>query len=230
MTTEMTKRTQPRVPLSRERVLNTALKLADQGGLESLSMRKLGQELGVEAMAVYYHFANKDEVLDGIVDLVFGEIDLPVAGADWKTAMRHRAISLRDVLARHRWAIGMMESRRSPGPANLRHHDAVIGNLRAAGFDMDMVAHAYSLLDGYIYGFALTKMNLPFSSGDDVAGLAKDMLEPFPLGEYPNLVAFITEHAMKPGYDFGDEFEYGLDVILDGLERPRLTGPTAAGA
>jgi AcrR family transcriptional regulator len=207
--------------LTRERVLNTAIKLADQGGLESLSMRKLGQELGVEAMAVYYHFANKDEVLDGIVDLVFGEIDLPVAGADWKTAMRQRAISLRDVLERHRWAIGMMESRRDPGPANLRHHDAVIGNLRASGFDMEMVAHAYSLLDGYIYGFALTKMNLPFDSGDDVAGLAQDMLEPLPLGEYPNLVAFITEHAMKPGYDFGDEFEYGLDVILDGLERLR---------
>jgi AcrR family transcriptional regulator len=221
MTTQTTKRTQPRVPLSRERVLNTALKLADQGGLESLSMRKLGQELGVEAMAVYYHFANKDEVLDGIVDLVFGEIDLPVAGADWKTAMRQRAISLRDVLARHRWAIGMMESRRNPGPANLRHHDAVIGNLRAAGFDMGMVAHAYSLLDGYIYGFALTKMNLPFSSGDDVAEMAQDMLEPFPLGEYPNLADFITEHAMKPGYDFGDEFEYGLDVVLDGLERLR---------
>jgi AcrR family transcriptional regulator len=230
MTTQTTRRTQRRVPLSRERVLNTALKLADQGGLESLSMRKLGQELGVEAMAVYYHFANKDEVLDGIVDLVFGEIDLPVAGADWKTAMRQRAISLRDVLARHRWAIGMMESRRNPGPANLRHHDAVIGNLRAAGFDMEMVAHAYSLLDGYIYGFALTKMNLPFDSGDDVAGLAQDMLEPFPLGEYPNLVAFITEHATKPGYDFGDEFEYGLDVILDGLEKLRGTGPTAAGA
>jgi AcrR family transcriptional regulator len=207
--------------LSRERVLNTALKLADQGGLESLSMRKLGQELGVEAMAVYYHFANKDEVLDGIVDLVFGEIDLPIAGADWKTAMRQRAISLRDVLARHRWAIGMMESRRNPGPANLRHHDAVIGNLRAAGFDMEMVAHAYSLLDGYIYGFALTKMNLPFDSGDDVAELAQDMLEPFPPREYPNLADFITDHAMKPGYDFGDEFEYGLDVILDGLERVR---------
>jgi AcrR family transcriptional regulator len=221
MTTKTTTRPQPRVPLSRERVLNTALKLADQGGLELLSMRKLGQELGVEAMAVYYHVANKDEVLDGIVDLVFGEIDLPVAGADWKTAMRQRAISLRDVLARHRWAIGMMESRRNPGPANLRHHDAVIGNLRAAGFDMEMVAHAYSLLDGYIYGFALTKMNLPFDSGDDVAELAQDMLEPFPAGEYPNLADFITEHAMKPGYDFGHEFEYGLDVILDGVERLR---------
>jgi AcrR family transcriptional regulator len=222
MTTQPARRPQPRVPLNRERVLRTALGLADQGGLESLSMRKLGQELGVEAMALYY--ANKDEVLDGIVDLVFGEIDLPAAGVDWKTAMRRRAISLRDVLSRHRWAIGMMESRRNPGPANLRHHDAVIANLRAAGFDMELVAHAYSLLDGYIYGFALTKMNLPFASGDDVAEMAQDMLAPFPLDEYPNLVAFITEHAMKPGYDVGDEFEYGLDLILDGLDRARATG------
>jgi AcrR family transcriptional regulator len=222
--TPTSKRAPRRVPLSRELVLQTAIRRADQGGLESLSMRKLGQELGVEAMALYYHVANKDEVLDGIVDLVFSEIDLPSTDADWKTAMRQRALSLRDVLARHRWAIGMMESRRHPGPANLRHHDAVIGNLRAAGFDMEMVAHAYSLLDGYIYGFALTKMNLPFDRGDDVAEQAQVMLEPFPLDEYPNLVAFIAEHAMQPGYDFGNEFEYGLEVILDGLERVRDAG------
>ena len=216
-----TKRALRREPLTRERVLRAALKLADQGGIEHLSMRRLGQELGVEAMALYYHFANKDQVLDGIVDLVFSEIELPAAGADWKAAMRRRAISLRDVLARHRWAIGMMESRRNPGPANLRHHDAVIGNLRAAGFDMAMAAHAYSLLDAYIYGFALTKMNLPFETTDDIAEMAQSMLEPFPIDEYPNLAAFITEHAMKPGYDFADEFEYGLDVTLDGLERAR---------
>ena len=135
--------------------------------------------------------------------------------------MRRRAISVHDVLARHRWAIGLMESRQNPGPANLRHHDAVIGNLRAAGFDMAMVAHAYSLLDGYIYGFALTKMNLPFDALDDIAEMAQTMLEPFPEGEYPNLVAFITEHAMQPGYDFANEFEWGLDVVLDGIERER---------
>ena len=116
-------------------------RLADEGGLESLSMRKLGQELGVEAMALYYHFANKDEVIDGMVDIVFSEIDLPGTGTDWRTAMRERAISVRDALLRHRWAIGLMESRASPGPASLRHHDAVIGNLRAAGFDMAMAAH-----------------------------------------------------------------------------------------
>jgi len=219
MTTRTAARLRGRQPLTRERVLDTALRLADQGGLEALSMRKLGQALGVEAMALYYHFANKERVLDGIVDLVFGEIDVPAIGGDWKAAMRRRAISVRDALARHRWAIGLMESRTNPGPANLRHHDAVFGCLRAAGFDMAMAAHAYSALDAYIYGFALTKMNLPFESTTDIAEMAETMLEPFPLGEYPNLADFISEHAMKPGYDFGDEFEYGLDVILDGLDR-----------
>jgi AcrR family transcriptional regulator len=169
-------------------------------------------------MALYYHFANKDEVLDGIVDLVFAEIELPPAGGDWRAAMRQRAIATRDALLRHRWAIGLMESRRNPGPANLRHHDAVIGSLQAAGFSMAMAAHAYSLLDSYIYGFALTKMNLPFETGS-MAEAAQTMLEPFAVDAYPNLVAFITEHAMRPGYDYGNEFEYGLDVILDGLER-----------
>jgi AcrR family transcriptional regulator len=219
VTTRTASRPRGREPLTRERVLDTALRLADQGGLEALSMRKLGQALGVEAMALYYHFANKERVLDGIVDLVFGEIDVPAIGADWKAAMRRRAISVRDALARHRWAIGLMESRTNPGPANLRHHDAVIGCLRAAGFDMAMAAHAYSALDAYIYGFALTKMNLPFETTTDIAEMAETMLEPFPLGEYPNLADFITEHAMKPGYDFADEFVYGLDVILDGLDR-----------
>jgi AcrR family transcriptional regulator len=219
MTTRTATRPRGREPLTPERVLDTALRLADQGGLEALSMRKLGQALGVEAMALYYHFANKERVLDGIVDLVFGEIDVPAIGADWKAAMRRRAISVRDALARHRWAIGLMESRTNPGPANLRHHDAVIGCLRSAGFDMAMAAHAYSALDAYIYGFALTKMNLPFETTTDIAEMAETMLEPFPLGEYPNLADFITEHAMKPGYDFADEFEYGLDVILDGLDR-----------
>jgi hypothetical protein len=137
--------------------------------------------------------------------------------------MRRRAISVRDALMRHRWAIGLMEARRNPGPANLRHHDAVIGNLRAAGFDMAMAAHAYSLLDSYIYGFAQTQMNLPFESTSDIVEVAQEMLQPFPVNAYPNLAAFITEHAMKPGYDYGDEFEYGLDLILDGLERAGRT-------
>ena len=212
-----------RTPLTRERVLQAAVRRADEGGIESLSMRKLGQELGVEAMALYHHFANKDDLVDSMVDLVFGEIELPPTGGDWRTAMRQRAIAVRDALQRHRWAIGLMESRRRPGPANLRHHDAVIGNLRAGGFDIAMAAHAYSLLDSYIYGFALTKMNLPFETSDDVAEVAESMLEPFPADEYPYMVEILTDHVMKPGYDYGEEFEYGLDLILNGLERVRGT-------
>ena len=222
MTTQASNRAPRRVPLSRERVLEAAIKLADRGGLGSLSMRKLGQEFGVEAMALYYHFANKDEVIDGIVDIVFSEIELPTDGTGWKAAMRQRAISMRDVLLRHRWAINLMESRRNAGPANLRHHDAVIGSLRAAGLEMDLAAHAYSLLDSYIYGFALTKMNLPFGASEEVAEVAQGMLQRFPVNEYPNLVAIIAER-IKPGYDYGDEFEYGLDLILDGLEKASST-------
>jgi AcrR family transcriptional regulator len=218
MTTRATEAAR-RMPLSRDLVLETALRLADQGGLEALSMRKLGQELGVEAMALYYHFANKDEIVDGIVDLVFAEVELPAASPDWRTPMRRRAISLRDALLRHRWAIGLMEARRHPGPANLRHHDAMIGSLRAGGFDIVMAAHAYSLLDSYVYGFALTKMNLPFETQEDVGDVAQTMLEPFPAGEYPYLMEILTEHVMRPGYDYADEFEYGLDIVLDGLER-----------
>jgi len=210
--------TERRVPLSRDRVLRAALALLDRGGMESLTMRRLGQELGVEAMALYRHVANKDDIVDGMVDLVFSEIELPPVEANWKTAMRKRAISVREALSRHRWAIGLMESRSNPGPANLRHHDAVIGNLRAAGFDMPMAAHAYSLLDSYVYGFAQTQMNLPFESSQEMADVAQGILQPFPINAYPNLAAFITEHAMRPGYDYGDEFEWGLDVILGGLE------------
>lgn len=205
--------------LSRERVLDAAMSHADEGGIEALTMRRLAEELGAAPMALYRHVANKDDLIDGLIDVVFSEIGLPATDGDWKAAMRARAISLRDVLSRHRWAIGLMESRQNPGPANLRHHDSTIASLRAAGFDMATVAHAYSLLDAYIYGFALTKMNLPFDETTDMAAMAEGMLEPFPVDEYPNMVAFITDHAMKPGYDFADEFEYGLDVILDGLDR-----------
>jgi AcrR family transcriptional regulator len=213
-----------RKPLSRKRVLRAAMAHADKLGLSELSMRKLAEVLGVAPMALYRHIANKDDLIDAMIDVVFTEIDLPARDADWRTAMRQRAISVRDALERHRWAIGMMESRLHPGPANLRHHDAVLGNLRASDFSVEMTAHAYSVLDSYIYGFALTKMNLPFENGrGDVPDIAEGMLEPFPANTYPNLVEFITEHAMKPGYAYGNEFEYGLDLILDGLERARGT-------
>jgi AcrR family transcriptional regulator len=222
MATRTMSQAEPRVRLGRERVLRAALAQADAGGLEALSMRTLAEGLEVAPMALYRHVANRDDIVDGIIDLVFSEIDMPSSGAGWKTAMRRRAISVRDVLLRHRWAIGLMESRSNAGPASLRHHDAMIGNLRAAGFDIEMTAHAYSIMDSYIYGFALTKLNLPFKNSDDIAEVAQQMLQPFPPNQYPNLVEFITDHAMKPGYDYGDEFEYGLDVILDGIERMQV--------
>jgi AcrR family transcriptional regulator len=181
-------------------------------------MRHVAKALDVAPMALYRHVANREDLIDGMIDVVFGEIALPLGGTAWKPAMRERAISLRDALARHRWAIGLMESRLRPGPANLRHHDAVIGKLRSAGFDIAMVAHAYSLLDGYIYGFALTRMNMPFDTEAKMDAMARNMFEPFPANEYPNLAEFVNAHVLEPGYDYAEEFEYGLEVILDGLE------------
>jgi AcrR family transcriptional regulator len=169
-------------------------------------------------MALYRHVANKDDLVDAMVDVVFGEIGVPAPGTDWKAAMRGRAIAVRDALMRHRWATGILESRMNPGPANLQHHDAVIGSLRAAGFDIGMAAHAYSLLDSYIYGFAATQLNLPFTP-DDVGEKAESMLQPFAAGAYSHLTEMLTDHIMRPGYDYADEFEYGLDIILEGLER-----------
>jgi AcrR family transcriptional regulator len=211
---------EPRTPLSKERVLRAAITLADKGGIGSLSMRKLAKELEVEAMSLYNHVSNKDDILDGIVDVVFGEIGLPSRGVDWKTAMRQRAISARDVLGRHAWAIALMESRRTPGPATLRHHDAVLGALREAGFSIAMAAHAYSVLDGYIYGFSLEQASLPFKSSEEVGEVAGSMLRQFPADSYPHLIEMI-QHILRPGYDYADEFEFGLDLILDGLERIR---------
>ena len=211
--------TRSRTPLSRERVLKTALALADASGIESLTMRKLGEAVGVEAMSLYNHVPSKGDLLDGLIDLVFSEIELPSGADGWKTAMRQRAISARAVLSRHRWAIGLMESRTSPGPATLRHHDAVIGCLRQAGFPVALAAHAYSALDSYIYGFALQEASLPFDTSEQTSELAQAIVAQFPADEYPHLAEFTFEHVMRPGYDYGREYEFGLDLILDGLER-----------
>ena len=208
-----------RAALTRERILRTAIGLADRDGIESLSMRNLGGKLGVEAMSLYNHVRNKEDMLDGMVDVVFSEIDLPRSGADWRSAMRQRAISAHQVLLRHPWAIPLMESRATPGPANLRHHDAVLGSLRTAGFSVDMAAHAYSILDGYIYGFTMTESSLPFSSPAKAKEVAASILGGFRPGEYPHLAEMATDRAMKPGFRYGSEFGYGLDLILDGIDR-----------
>jgi AcrR family transcriptional regulator len=211
---------EPRTRLNRDRVLRAAIALADAGGIESLTMRKLGVELGVEAMSLYHHVANKSDLLDGMIDGVFGEIDLP-SGTDWRPAMRRRAISAREVLSRHRWAVGLMESRSTPGPATLRHHDAVLETLRGADFSIKMAAHAYSALDSYIYGFALQEPSLPFHTAEETAKVTQAIMAQFASGEYPHLTEMAVEHVLQPGYDYGNEFEFGLDLILDGLERAR---------
>jgi AcrR family transcriptional regulator len=206
-----------RIPLSRERVLRSAAAIADAAGIGALTIRSLARELGVKPMAIYYYVANKSEILDGIVDLVFAEIEPPAPDGDWRSELVRCANSARQVLSRHHWAIGLMESRKSPGPATLQHHDAVIGTLRRAGFSVEMTAHAYALLDSYIYGFALQEAALPFQGTDTAADVTEPIMERFRTDQYPHLVEMATEYILQPGYDFGEEFEFGLGVILNAL-------------
>jgi AcrR family transcriptional regulator len=217
----MTKsKTATRKPLSRDRVLEAAIALADEAGLDAFSMRALAQELGVVPMALYKHVANKDELLDGMVDSVFGEIELPPADVDWRSAMRRRAISTREALGRHGWAIGMMESR-WPGPANLRNHNAVMGCLRGAGFPFEMAIHAYSVQDAYIYGFALQERDTAFETPDSAGEAAQRRAATIgALEDYPHLAEIVAK-LPESGYDNAVEFAWGLDLILDGLERLR---------
>jgi AcrR family transcriptional regulator len=208
-----------RVRLSREQVMSAAIALADECGIDALTMRKLGERVGVEAMSLYNHVKNKVDLLDGMIDGVFAEVQLPSGDVGWKSAMRQRAMSMRAVLARHRWAIGLMESRSAPGPATLRHHDAVLGVLRTSGFSIALAAHAYSAMDSFIYGFALQERSLPFDTADQTAEMAQAFLAHFPAAEFPHLAELTVQHVMQPGYDYGNEFLFGLDLILDGLDR-----------
>ncbi len=210
--------------LSRERVLQAAVALADRSGIEGLSMRKLGEQLGVEAMSLYKHVANKDDLLDGMVDAVFSEIELPSEEADWTTAMRARGQSVRSVLTRHPWAISIMQSRTSPGPATLGHLDAFLGSCRAAGFSVVLTAHAVSAIDSYIYGFVLQEVNLPFDDSSEMEEMVGEILPGLAPDTYPHLLELTTEHVLKPGYSYGDEFEYGLGLVLDGLEAAARDG------
>lgn len=217
-------RSTSRIPLNRERVVQAAVALADEDGIESLTMRKLAGAVGVKPMSLYNHIGNKDDLLDGMIDVVFSEIELPSPADGWKTAMRQRGLSIRAVLSRHRWAIGLMESRTSPGPATLRHHDAVIGCLRNAGFSVELTAHAYSVLDAYIYGFALQERALPFDNPEQTSKRAQAIMAQFLADDYPHLAELTTEYVLQPGYDYGNEYEVGLDLILDSLEAHRRTG------
>ncbi len=208
-----------RVPLTRARVVEGAMAVADRDGVGALTMRALAAQLGVKPMAVYHHVAGKEEILDGIVDEVFARIEMPPAELPWRDAIRVRAVSARAVLRRHPWATALMDSRTSPGPATLRQHDAVIGTLRRGGFSVAHTAHAYALLDSYVFGFAIQEAALPFDGPDEVAAVAEQILSELPADAYPHLAEMTVEHVLQPGYDFGDEFEFGLELILDALER-----------
>ena len=207
--------TERRAPLSRERVLRAAIALADQSGIESLTMRRLGQELGVEAMSLYNHVANKDDVLDGIVDLVLGDIEVPPTGTHWKTAMRQRAISAHEVLLAHPWAAMQIMSRFNIGLGMTRYLDATLGRLREGGFSVEGALDAWHALDSHIYGFTLQELGLPFDA-NDAPRVSADVLGQLSAVEYPYVVEIIT-HVMRSGRV--EDFEFGLDLILDGLER-----------
>jgi AcrR family transcriptional regulator len=208
-----------REPLTRDRILRSALAVADEGGLPGLTIRSLAQRLGTKPMSVYHYVANKDDILDGLVDLVFAEIELPEATGDWRAQMTRRARSAIEVLGRHSWSIGLLESRTTPGPATLKHHDATIAALRAGGFSIVQTAHAYAVLDAYTYGFAVQLSSLPFEGPDGAADVAESIVAAMAAGEYPHLAEFADQHALQPGYDFADEFEFGLALVLDGLAR-----------
>jgi len=213
---------EPRAGLSTERVLREAMRLADEHGMDALSMRKLGRVLGAGAMSLYHYVANREELLDGMVDLVFAEIELPTSEGDWREAMRLSSVSARDVLVRHAWAVPLMESRTNAGPAGLRHREAVLACLRRAGFSIEMAVHANWLLSSYVYGFVLQEVNLPFDSAEGLAAMADDVYMPqLPPEQYP----YLNESAavlLAGGYDPATEFTFGLDVVIEALERFRV--------
>ena len=207
----------PRVPLSRDRILVAALALADEQGLEAVSMRRLGQALGVEAMSLYKHVADKEAILDGLVDLVTDEVEVPDPGLPWREAIRRSAISMHAAMRRHPWAGLVMESRINPGPARLRYLNAVVGVLRGAGFDAPTIARAFMALDSHTYGFTMQELALPFDAvgGPELSAMMAGAFEP-----YPNLV--VMAELAASGAAMLD-FEFGLDLLLDGLERMRPT-------
>ncbi len=206
----------PRPALSTQRVIDAASRVADASGLGGVSMRSVGRELDVEAMSLYHHVASKDALLDGLADWVFERIHTPSPSGPWRAEMEVRAHSARTVLAAHPWGLGLIEGRRSPGPATLHHHDAVLGCLRAAGFTVALAAHAFSVLDAYVYGFVLTEVNLPFQAGESAEDFVEDL---GPIADlYPHLAEMVAEQIVGRDYQYGNEFDHGLALILDGLE------------
>jgi AcrR family transcriptional regulator len=208
-----------RAPLSKERVLDAAVAFADEHGIEALSMRRLAKELGVEAMSLYNHVANKDDLLAGIIDLVTAEIELPEVDGDWKAAMRAGAISAKDTFLRHKWLSALMHSKQSGGPATLRRGEWMLATLRDAGFSADLTYHAFHIINAYLLGVTNQHLSVP-PAGEDLATLARGFLAELPQDKYPYTVEHIEQH-IDPDHQHPGGFELGLEFILDGLERLR---------
>lgn len=204
--------------LTADQVIEGAVALADQIGIEAFTIRKLADAIDAKPMTIYHHVPNKEAIIDGMVDAVFGEIELPPVELDWRTAITIRCNSMRAVLAKHTWASPLMETRTSPGMATLLHHNAVIGCFRTAGFSLPLTGHAYAVVDSFIYGFALQEATMAATGGEEMTELATTITEQMPTDLLPHLAEMATELVMQPGYDYGKEFDFGLDLILDGLE------------
>lgn len=208
----------PRAKLSKERIVDAAMELADRRGVEALTIRALAAELGSKPMTLYTHVDGKETLLDLMVERVFSEIDLPPESLEWREAIQARCRSARTVLVRHPWAVPLLESRRSPGPSLLRHHEAMLATLERGGLPLPLMAHGYAILDSFVYGFAIEEANLPDLGGDGLSEAAADIAQAFMTGEYPQLTRLAMEHVARPDYSFGASFDVGLDMILDGLE------------
>ena len=213
-----------RTPLSRERVLAAAIELADEAGIGALTMRRLAQELGVEAMTLYYHVANKPALLKGMVDLVESEIELPTPGRAWKAELRRTAMSAYDALIRHPWAAPLVLTQSGDSVTRLRYMDGILGTLRVAGFSADLTDHAYHALESHIMGFTLWEVGMNLGTREDVEALASGFLASLPTSEFPHLAEHVLQHLKPRNPDDEGEFAFGLDLILDGLERMLATG------
>jgi AcrR family transcriptional regulator len=218
-----------RAPVSRDHALARALAVADEEGLEAVTMRRLARELGVEAASLYHYVSGKDEILDGLVEMVSAEIELPSRTDGWQPAIRQRAHNTRAVLRRHPWAVALMASRTTPGPATLRLLDAGIGCFREGGLSVEGTAHAISAVDSYVHGFVLQEVNLPFRNERELTAMTGAIMGEFPRADFPYLFELTIEHVLRPGYDYGNEFDVGLEVVLGGIDaRLARPGPESA--
>jgi AcrR family transcriptional regulator len=221
---ERPKRTRPAVPLSRDRVLAAAVQIADEHGIHAVTMRRVAARLDAKPMSLYNHVTDKGDILDGMVDRVIEHVDLADDGADWREAMRRRAVSARQVFLRHPWAPSLLDSRTSSGPSRLRYLDRVLGTLVRAGFPLEHAARAFSLLDSYVYGFGIQQVNFTEGSALPPEQRAEALLAAIPVETFPYLHRMAT-HATVASYDAEADFAFGLEVILDGLAR--TLGPAA---